>query len=158
MKVGTHPDGSEIFVGRGPSYDEIVPGRLAPGRGLFIPGELGEELLTKFVSYLHVEGTCNCRFEACKNSNCTSLEGEIVTTNANILTYWISRELVAYDCEGSSCEFSTVGVVSPTLDTVAYADEAGDRLTRGAPYDVLVCDKVPDFEYPDKSQIFGYAY
>ena len=141
--LGTHKDGSRIFVGRGPEDNMIFPGRLHNARrrrdrALFLPLNPEREI-TENIEYLSVFGNCNCRFRTCEDASCATWT-DTVSYYSNPFIFWISKETVTTN----ETSYDAIGGYVPFLDFSIYTGDDGSQQSGRSPFEILVCDKTPD--------------
>ena len=136
--IGTHPNGSQIYVGRG-AYDEneyeFGPGRISivDPIGFYSVCIDGETKIKSEVEYMSVSKSCNCDWVT---SNGENVPYAVTIYNKFEYHYWwIGRVFYTKDQFGDRI---LLGKIKPDEQEIWIGDP--ERIIyRNPPYDVLSC-------------------
>ena len=131
--LGTHDDGSEIYVGRAFLEEITVPGRLqiTEPKGLYFPSTT-ELSLTRGIEYLSIVGDdCGCEFVACNTTSCLVDLGAIAVS----IVFGITK----HEIVSGELIFDALGVAIPIEGETFYIDENGEQAVQNFPFNVLAC-------------------
>ncbi|KAG5667125.1 hypothetical protein PVAND_015124 [Polypedilum vanderplanki] len=129
---GTARDGSTLYIGRGKSGSNYLPGRVLIGTGVYVPG--GSEQLVNEPEYLVIPSGCQCVWT--DPAAAMNHSGLVLTPDPNNF-YAIGLVQLS----STQVAISSV-VISPgsQLFNQAYNNAAGSQVTNTKATQVLVCE------------------
>ena len=131
-KIGKHPNGNDVYIGKGTYSGQTGPGRiqLSPSIGFYYSHSGYERYITTGVQYLVVGSTCNCSWV--QNSGGKPVPNAVAIQDASVdnFVFWIGR--------GTLPGGVTIGKIVNSMSSIWYCDAAGNDIYETF-YEVLAC-------------------